>query len=191
MNNDMKTIKYNITFHTYWHCGSGLAAGAATDALVIKDKYGMPFVPGKTIKGLVREALNILATDKADNWVHVFGKEGDMRSESFFTNAVMDEKEHDFIVSANATSYMYRLIASTAIDDNGIAVDNSLRSIQVTVPCTLTGEIQNVPDDMIEPLSNALKYIKRLGQWRNRGLGRCTITVSEICDNQVMKGGEQ
>ena len=31
-------IPYNITFHSNWHCGSGLASGAHLDALVIKDK---------------------------------------------------------------------------------------------------------------------------------------------------------
>jgi hypothetical protein len=29
-------IHYKITFHTYWHCGSGLASGADADLLVIK-----------------------------------------------------------------------------------------------------------------------------------------------------------
>lgn len=177
----MKTIKYKITFHTYWHCGSGLAAGADVDALVVKDKDGMPFVPGKTIKGLVREAVGIL---NADTDEQIFGTEGTARSESFFTNVVMDEYEQKFIVSENAAPYMYRTFASTAIDDDGIAKDNSLRSIQVTVPCMLTGEIQNIPDDKAELFSKALRYIKRLGQWRNRGLGRCTITINK-------EGGEQ
>lgn len=187
----MKDVKYTITFHTYWHCGSGLAAGAATDALVIKDKNEMPFVPGKTIKGLVREAFNIVAADKVatKQYDQVFGKEGGIRSESFFTNAMINKDEYGYIVSTNTASYLYRQIACTAIDDNGIAVDNSLRSIQVTVPCILTGKIHNVPDDMTESLYNALKYIKRLGQWRNRGLGRCTI--SEYSDIKTEKGGEQ
>lgn len=43
----MMDIKYSIQFHTDWHCGSGLAAGADVDALVVKDKDGLPFVPGK------------------------------------------------------------------------------------------------------------------------------------------------
>ena len=50
-------IRYKIEFHTDWHCGSGLAAGADVDALVVKDQSGLPFVPGKTIKGLLREAV--------------------------------------------------------------------------------------------------------------------------------------
>lgn len=182
----MKNIEYKITFHTYWHCGSGLAAGANVDALVVKDKDGMPFVPGKTIKGLVREAFSVLYAE-TDAVKQIFGIEGKVRSESFFTNAVMDKNEQKFIVSQNAAPYMYKTLASTAIDDDGIAKDNSLRSIQVTVPCTLTGKIHNIPDDKVEQVSNALRYIKRLGQWRNRGLGRCTIT---IC-NKTEKGGKQ
>jgi CRISPR/Cas system CMR subunit Cmr4 (Cas7 group RAMP superfamily) len=55
-----KTIEYQIEFFSEWHCGSGLAAGADVDALVVKDKDKLPFVPGKTIKGLIREAADVL-----------------------------------------------------------------------------------------------------------------------------------
>ena len=50
-------IPYNITFHSNWHCDSGLASGAHLDALVIKDKNGMPYIPGKTLKGIIKEAV--------------------------------------------------------------------------------------------------------------------------------------
>ena len=52
----MSTIKYEIEFFSNWHCGSGLAAGADVDALVIKDQEGLPYIPGRTLKGLLREA---------------------------------------------------------------------------------------------------------------------------------------
>ena len=35
-------LHYQIQFHTDWHCGSGLAAGADLDALVVKDKEDLP-----------------------------------------------------------------------------------------------------------------------------------------------------
>ena len=57
----MTDIKYKITFYSNWHCGSGLAAGADTDELVIKDRNGLPYVPGRTIKGLLREAAMMLS----------------------------------------------------------------------------------------------------------------------------------
>ena len=46
------TIDYTICFFSPWHCGSGTSAGADVDELVVKDKNGMPYIPGKTLKGL-------------------------------------------------------------------------------------------------------------------------------------------
>lgn len=48
----MKDLNIKIEFFSPWHCGSGLSAGADADSLVIKDTNGLPYIPGKTIKGL-------------------------------------------------------------------------------------------------------------------------------------------
>ena len=58
-------MDYKIEFFSNWHCGSGLAAGADVDALVIKDKDGLPYVPGRTIKGLLRDAATELGYAEA------------------------------------------------------------------------------------------------------------------------------
>ncbi len=60
-------------------------------------------------------------------------------------------------------------------DENGIAKDHSLRSEEVVVPCTLYASITGVPENIYEILTNSFGLIKRLGQKRNRGLGRCDI----------------
>jgi CRISPR/Cas system CSM-associated protein Csm3 (group 7 of RAMP superfamily) len=208
-------INYKITFHTYWHCGSGLAAGADVDMLVVKDRDGIPFVPGKTIKGLVREAVDLLypKMNTMPDYKSVFGiepqqdkKQESYRSESFFKDATLSEQEKAFIVEKGLTEHLYESVSSTAITDDGIADDNTLRKIQVCVPCELEGAILNVPEvqergqikeqereEEPEPtiesvLIDALKYIKRLGSWRNRGLGRCTFTP--IDSKEHKKGGQ-
>ena len=87
-------MEYEIRFLSQWHCGSGLAAGADVDSLVVKDKNNLPYVPGKTIKGLVREAaediLQFRGTDKA-KLADLFGNskdrnnaDGNMRTGSLF-----------------------------------------------------------------------------------------------------------
>ena len=183
-----KIIKYEIIFHSNWHCGSGLAAGADVDALVIKDKDGLPYVPGKTIKGLMREAVDVLFgcdVEINEGYRAVFGKGvGEAKedavgvcSESFFTNAMLEKVERDYVLACKASDYLYSSLASTAIDDSGIAEENSLRKIQVTIPCTLHGEIHEVDESMLAILKDAMSYVKRIGQWRNRGLGRCTYAV--------------
>lgn len=179
----MKKLKYKITFYSDWHCGSGLAAGADADQLVIKDKDGMPFVPGKTIKGLFHEAVDdYCAFSKecdAKKIDECFGTEDRKGQESqgclFFSNAHLLETEYNEIVEASASEYLYRRISSTKIGEDGIAEDHSLRSMEVTVPCTVEGEIMNVPDDMVDFIKKSSGLIKRLGLNRNRGLGRCKI----------------
>lgn len=188
-------INYKITFHTYWHCGSGLASGADADLLVIKDKDGLPYVPGKTIKGLVREAVDLLYPEKkdTDQYKSVFGISGEHeksnRSDSFFKNATLPENERAFIAQKGNIRHLYQTLSSTAITDEGVADAKTLRRIEVCIPCDLEGEIIDVPEKISEAIIDGLKYIKRLGAWRNRGLGRCTfdITKESKNDNQEDK----
>lgn len=178
-------LKYKIEFHTDWHCGSGLAAGADVDALVVKDQNGMPFIPGKTVKGLIREAVEEVrffkkAVEKA-SLLDAFGffddKEEKQKGTMFFTNAELDEEEYKAIVAAKASRFLYRKISSTAIDKDGIAKDHSLRKTETVVPCTLFGTIYDVPESLTQEIVEAMGFIKRMGQNRNRGLGRCTVSA--------------
>ena len=194
-------MKYKIQFHSYWHCGSGLAAGADVDALVVRDKDNFPFVPGKTIKGLVREAIETIAdfrgddannapgtvgptkTCRTDAIRQAFGffddKDSALQGTLFFTNAELSSSERAAIKASGLQKHLYTTVSSTAIDDKGIAREHSLRRIEVVVPCELEGTIMNVTDELKQGLTDALRFIKRMGVSRNRGLGRCTIT---ICD---------
>lgn len=182
----MSIIKFNITFYSDWHCGSGLAAGADVDSLVVKDKYGLPFVPGKTIKGLVRESVEdycFFSGKSVDEKIkEAFGfsdnKDNSLQGCLFFTNAELPPLERNEIISHNAQQFLYRKIASTKIDDSGIAEDNTLRKMEVVVPCTVEGKILDVPDEIKEIIISSFDMIKRLGQNRNRGLGRCRIDIA-------------
>ena len=175
---------YKIEFFSNWHCGSGLAAGADVDALVVKDQQGLPYVPGRTLKGLLREAATELAEDP-DIVYKIFGISGDESkrelstriASAFFSNATLPEGEA--IVSRKLTPYLFQAFASTAIDDNGIAKDNSLRKIETVVPCTLTGTIRNVPNEGMDLLEKSMAYVKRMGTGRTRGYGRCKMVITK------------
>ena len=197
-------IQYKIKFYSDWHCGSGLSSGADSDLLVIKDKDGFPFIPGKTIKGLVREAveeINELSVKKFNDEIKtVFGvfdaNEKAIQGCCFFTNATIKDGLADVINKSKLQEHLYRSISSTAIDENGVADAHSLRTMEVTIPCELIGNILDIPDNYFiedengdvreiagkfgEVLVNGLKFIKRLGQNRNRGLGRCLFEITSI-----------
>lgn len=185
-------IRYNIEFFSNWHCGSGLAAGADVDSLVVKTPDGLPYVPGRTLKGLLRDAaceLNGCGTDEAsvsagaDKIAEVFGC-GDEKAVAsgqertgcaFFGNATLPEGKT--ITANKLTPYLFQTFSSTAIDEDGIARDNTLRKIETVVPCTLEGTIRNVPEECVDLLEMAARMVKRMGTGRNRGYGRCCITI--------------
>lgn len=183
----MADIKYKIIFHSPWHCGSGLSAGADLDALVIKDKNGLPYIPGKTLKGLIREAVEDYVTftglSKEKEIEKAFGHkvanaaDDIVRGDAFFTNGELSAEEKDAIVKMKLQKHLYKAKSSTRIDENGIADDHSLRRVETVVPCTLYAEIHDIGPDFAEIIGKAMGLIKRIGVNRNRGLGRCTFEI--------------
>ena len=194
----MSNIKYTIEFYSQWHCGSGLSAGADVDALVVKDRNGMPYVPGKTVKGLVREAVeNLMQFTKADKsglikeaFGEEGGKEGGITGCAHFGKAELNKDEYTAIVEANASQFLYNNVTTTAISEDGTAQNHSLRSIETVVPCTLHGEITGVPDELADDIVRSFGLIKRLGHKRTRGLGRCDIKEEIETNNHTEKGGQ-
>lgn len=177
-------IEYTIEFYSYWHCGSGTSAGADVDELVIKDKSGLPFIPGKTLKGLIREAVESYVHFKGgegmDGLDEIFGRPGGFEGCAHFSNACLDESERNSIVKDGLQDFLYEKLTTTSIDEQtGIAKEHSLRSMEVVVPCTLHARITGVPEDKREIIEKSLGLIKRLGLKRNRGLGRCDFKVKK------------
>lgn len=187
----MKTIYYKVTFLTWWHCGSGQAAGPDVDELAIKDSEGLPYIPGRTMKGLLKDACRQMAgyglegmDSKRIN--SVFGYHDDTagsyseKGSAFFSDVVLPVSDRRAIAADKGLrKALFSSVAATAIGNDGIAKDHTLRKIQVTVPCALYGTIANVADDDTAMLAQAMKFIKRVGLGRNHGLGRCKIEIIE------------
>ena len=202
----MERIKYTITFFSEWHAGSGLTSGSDLDSLVIKDKKGLPFIPGRTLKGLLREAAEELVklnhcdetfmktvfgvssqkqkdkTEVNDPEEHGVTKKG----ECFFSNAKLSGELYKASIENELAPFYYRAISSTAINaKSGVAEKHSLRRMQTTIPCVLEAEIMNVDEIYKAQIEACFKWIKRLGQNRNRGLGRCRFEM--IKEKEVTK----
>lgn len=186
-------MKYKIRFLDYWHTSSGLSTGADVDLTVLKDEYGLPVLPGKTLKGLFREAAENL--NELDNnltykeFIHsVFGEKLPQGSnpvdekqvkeaDSFFTDAKLSKQIYEFAKDEKEkVNHLYKAIASTQIDENGQAKDYSLRQMEVTVPLELYAEIYDFDEKYTPQMEKCFNYVKRLGLNRNRGLGRCEIS---------------
>jgi CRISPR/Cas system CSM-associated protein Csm3 (group 7 of RAMP superfamily) len=191
----MKTITYQIAFFSYWHASSGLAGSTYADLLVNKTREGLPYIPGKTLKGLLRDAaesIRLLGSGLISDAfvVDVFGQhpkkdeKGNeiesptLEGKAFFTNATLSANLSSNI-QAYEKKFLFDVLASTAINEKGTAKEGSLRQLEVTVPLTLYASIEQFPavDGYEQQLEYCLQWIKRMGMNRSRGLGRCEFSI--------------
>jgi len=165
-----------------------LSGGAEADATVIKDDRNLPYIAGKTIKGLLKEALEEIHEVKLNAKDRTYINEllgyeiKDEKTQkvietksgiAFFSNATLSKDERDDIIPT-LSDFLYRNIASTQIKANGTAKESSLRVMEVCIPITLEGKITRIASkEQIDLLTKALKWVRHLGVNRNRGLGRC------------------
>lgn len=170
-------MKIAIEFFTYWHCGSGESGGSRVDALVARDAKGLPYIPGKTLKGHIREMAESL--DDISFVESCFGlSENGIEKEGacYFSNGVIEEN-----IDKELTFYLFKTISSTKINEKGLAETGSLREIEVVVPLTLYATIDFSDESKAyeEQMKKAFSQVKRMGLNRTRGLGRCEISVVE------------
>lgn len=185
-------IIFQIEFFTLWHTSSGLSGGVESKLQVIKDNQGLPFIPGKTLKGLLREAasnLNILHPEMITSVFieQIFGTGEDQlnvtephKSQCFFGNATLSEGLAARLKNdeENIKQHLFTTIASTAIEENGLAKNHSLRQIEATIPLTLYAAIEGFPNEeaYLIQLEKCFQWIKKMGTNRTRGFGRCEFS---------------
>ncbi|WBM74942.1 RAMP superfamily CRISPR-associated protein [Saprospira grandis] len=219
-----QSIKYELQFFSNWHLGSGLSVGADMDATTIKDENGLPYVPGRTLKGIIRDAAQLLVDNEYSGFDQafmdrVFGYNDQERrsqlieakteqektaafkaldeaakseevetleslvhyqQQAFFSNAYLSKFLADSLLNEGSKrqARLFQRISSTAIDgQNGIAKNTSLRTIEVCIPLSVYGVIDNVAEEDVEQLTKVLQAIKSMGQSRHRGLGRIAFTI--------------
>ncbi|MGR5549952.1 RAMP superfamily CRISPR-associated protein [Vibrio sp. DNB22_12_1] len=196
----MSRYEMTLDIKRDWHIGSGEEGGAYADALILRDAKQLPYVPGKSIKGLYREAFN---QAQENGWFeqkltpmlinYLFGQSGqgfDTQGILHFANAVLPVSEQAyFIQHTEQTRYLTRVLAFTAIDSQtGVAKNASLRQIEVAIPMVLYGQISviNLDDSYVQAneleawLKACANLILSLGAKRHRGLGEVLVTVNEM-----------
>jgi hypothetical protein len=53
----MKRVRVTFDISSYWHAGTGRGAGPELDARCCRSAAGLPTLPGRTVRGLLRDAL--------------------------------------------------------------------------------------------------------------------------------------
>lgn len=193
----------NITFdiHSFWHAGSGEGRGGDVDASPLRSRAGLPYIPGRTVKGLFRDAVQLLedAGQVAVNTTAVlFGSPAEPGSHqtanpsssgclAFSDASLGQDYEAWASLPENKAplSGLFHVLSSTRINKRGIAQDKTLRRIEVAVPMQLTATVSLLtppPEtcNCVGILTNAARFIRSFGSLRHRGLGRVSVTVRQL-----------
>jgi len=166
------TMIIEIHFHSFWHIGTGRGAGAGADALQFTNVDGLPIWPGKSIKGVFRDAFRQAVTLDSlphthDELIQLFGPEVQDDSQSAtsgrvtmrFQNAkgtlrfsdarVAPPSEYPTISqwannqqSKKYLDLFYQDVANIALEEDGTVTSGALRMVQLTKPIPLFMELQ-------------------------------------------------
>jgi len=197
MPNQQLTLSFDI--RSEWHISGGDEGGAHADALMLKDHNQLPYIPGRSVRGLLKEAFQIA---QENQWFidqpHLinllFGNEGEHTSSQGLlriTNATLSAQEIAYFMEhkkIGAHKQLFRVHYSTAIDNcTGVAKEGSLRGVEVAAPMTLTSKVSlnhnhpniNEFDDstLVELINNVTPLITNVGAKKQRGNGQAFVTV--------------
>ena len=187
-----------ITFLSDWHISSGLGDGYRADAVLVRDADGFPYIPGRAVKGALREGARRLGLCRVDL----------ARAENFFWGTRQDSVDSNesgrLRVSAAKLPEVLReqcafdlpdratiindltiIRSQTALTDKGVAKATSLRFIECGIAgLELTAQLsvaapKELTDEWLSQYFAAVcAAVKSIGGNRSRGFGLCCVALA-------------
>lgn len=195
--------------------GSGEGWGSIIDSDTVFDKYGIPYLPGRRVKGLLRESAEEVLEmfDKAginsvakDSLEKLFGKPGNMLTSGCTVNNFYlrdyetlkqwikwGENKYRIFFSKDIIENVFTEIRQqTRVDKNGVAEENSLRTERVLKKGLIFKGNISIEDNkgFLKLLVFSCANLRRIGSDRNRGLGKINCTVRKdgnILANELLE----
>ena len=204
-------IALDLHFISKWHAGSG-ESSLSIDRLIQRDARGWPFIPGSTLKGMVRENCEKLSRtlnfpepadphqidltiqdrfqplDKLESPVdRIFGNKY-QSGNLFFRDACLDTSPPHYFVRNQSRTSVYRVL--------GTAREHHLFSSEYVAPMTLSTLIEgyhrkmtylNEGDTPYEYclLIAGIMSLERLGGDKSTGSGKVRIQINSIEYNGI------
>lgn len=154
-----EAARLQVDFIHYWHVGSGRGNGNQLDAVCARDADGLPVLPGRQLKGLLRHAVR-----RAEAWGWMEGlalPSGPLQGHEQLLFGSSSQQEGRFSTepgallvdcarlpaneraglaapgNADLRGELFGELFSTAIDELGSARRFSLRGLEVSIPLQL------------------------------------------------------
>jgi len=196
-----ETAVIKIALQSFWHAGSGQGSANYLDAISQTDTGGLPFLPGRNLRGLLRHTM-----EAVERWGHVekgmaYRLFGGWHPDQILQERTRFNSQEGVLIVESAhlpeavrrwlltgpekegyRQVLFQPLFSTAVDpDSGTARDGSLRGLQAVIPLTLTAPLlyRGPPCGWRQAITTILPLIRAVGGHRNRGLGRAVLTLED------------
>jgi CRISPR/Cas system CMR subunit Cmr4 (Cas7 group RAMP superfamily) len=195
----MIEIKYKLKFRSDFHFGSGAGIPGVIDCGLKYNSNGVPEISGKTIKGILRDAVTniiLLQSPKLSGCSiveNIFGKEGQDDTKFRFSTPVIPEQyEKRISESRNLQKSITKIEFHNRIHRNSnIAEKGALFSREVGPNSfEYAGRISQIKEcfhnkelkKYIYYLVCGMRFITHIGGNRRRGKGLVRFEIEEIQD---------
>ena len=150
-----KVVNLELQFASNWHCGTGVGDMLGSDGIVRLDETRLPFVPGSTLKGILKECVRRFYSlhQEGSDPETLFGKQrvGGVPSKPGIlrvTSAELSEVDKRAIQENDLQSMLFRQIQSTAIHEGTkTAKTGSLRLKDAAIPMNLHASVSTFTGD--------------------------------------------
>lgn len=177
---------------------SGAVYNSAVDTEVEYDRYGLPFISGKRIKGCLREsALQLFDWGKKVPIEELFGSKGSQSGCLVIDNARVPEyerccKELEEEEDAKLTHPMNVLGLFTSLRyqtslEHGIAKQEALRCQRVLKKGNCFESMVSFPEAYYDTMNDICKITRHMGMNRTRGMGEIAIRLEPVEEEQEKK----
>lgn len=196
----MQKRTLRINFLSDWHIGSGAGIPGSVDRQVVRDQDGLPYVPAKTLTGILRDAAEWLVDNGGDAYSQdtlksLFGHQhqnsGGSNEEAakearlsirparipqpLRSELTKDKELRDalFIVQPHV-----RISRKTgrAEDDHLFSLELVRSSVWLEAEVCVNETGEKLTEEETKLLDDAVKAVRRMGGKRRRGAGRCNLT---------------
>ncbi|MEI2694070.1 MAG: RAMP superfamily CRISPR-associated protein [Saprospiraceae bacterium] len=194
-------MKVKLTTISSLLCSTG-ESSAHIDADIRFDQYGLPYIPGKTFKGLLRECASEVCelsgfSDEKTNLIlnNLFGQSGSNEIvRPIYNNLqLLDYRDvcndiknlNGKLHYRDVQNYFTVFRRQTRIGENGTASGKSLRTYRLLkMGFQFEGIIENTHyfsgKEELKVLSRALLQLRYMGLRRNRGFGKVQIVYKTL-----------
>lgn len=181
--------------------GSGQGWASLIDTDIVYDKLGFPYIPAKRIKGVLKEAaleleqFNVLEKNTSLN---IFGDNEKQGHYFCLQNATLDQiddlhkeclnSEYATFLNKYAVLDYYTTVRyQTRINDDGIADDNSLRSVRAVARENKFYSVIEYEKEDYEILKKCIYNVTHMGMTRTRGFGEVKLSLIPLEEAKKFK----